>query len=65
MATGNAARRRSRAEVETCVELAYRLGFLDLALRERFESRTNSVGRLLSGLFRSLEQKIAKEKASS
>ena len=55
----------SHAEVETCVELAYRLGFLDIALRERLESRTSSVGRLLSGLFRSLEQKIAKEKASS
>jgi four helix bundle protein len=49
----------SHAELETCLELASRLGFLPADDRARFDERTNSVGRLLSGLHRSLEEKLA------
>ena len=49
----------SHAELETCFELAFRLGFLSAADRVRVVASTNSVGRLLSGLHRSLEEKIA------
>jgi four helix bundle protein len=48
----------SHAELETCIELACRLGFLPSDERARFEERTSSVGRLLSGLHRSLEAKL-------
>ena len=44
----------SHAELETCIELASRLGFLPADERARFEERTSAVGRLLSGLHRSL-----------
>jgi four helix bundle protein len=53
----------SHAELETCLELACRLGFLSTANRDRFEEQTSSVGRLLSGLHRSLEDKL-KERSS-
>jgi hypothetical protein len=49
--------------VEDCYKATARV--LDNALHERLEGRTSPVGRLLGGSFRSLEQKIAKEKASS
>jgi four helix bundle protein len=49
----------SHAELETCVELAFRLGFLPSEERDRFEERMGSVGRLLSGLHRSLEDKLS------
>ena len=48
----------SHAELETCIELACRLGFLRADERARFAERTNSVGRLLSGLHRSLEARL-------
>jgi four helix bundle protein len=48
----------SHAELETCIELAGRLGFLHADERSRFEERTGSVGRLLSGLHRSLEARL-------
>lgn len=48
----------SHAELETCVELAFRLGFQPSEERERFEERLGSVGRLLSGLHRSLEERL-------
>src|SRR3954468_20628948 len=51
----------SHAEVETCIELAGRLGFITVAQREPLERRAATVGRLLSGLHRSLETKIANE----
>jgi four helix bundle protein len=53
----------SHAEVETCIELAARLGFLSGDESARYEERTSSVGRLLSGLHRSLEEKLAAEEA--
>jgi four helix bundle protein len=55
----------SHAEVETCIELAARLGFLSPDELARYEERTSSVGRLLSGLHRSLEEKLAAEEARS
>jgi four helix bundle protein len=48
----------SHAEVETCLELASRLGFLSGSDRQRIQAVVDSVGRLLSGLYRSLEEKI-------
>ena len=47
----------SHGEVETLIELACRLGFLNAKAREAFDLRTDSVGKLLSGLFRSIEQR--------
>ena len=52
----------SHAELETCIELACRLGFLPTEERDAFDENTSSVGRLLSGLHRSLEDKIARSK---
>jgi four helix bundle protein len=53
----------SHGELETCIELAHRLGYLKAKDREALEVRTESVGRLLSGLHRALEEKIAREEA--
>ena len=50
----------SHAELETCIELACRLGFLPAEDRVVFDVSTSSVGRLLSGLHRSLEDKLAR-----
>jgi len=55
----------SHAELETCIDLACRLGFLHAEERDAFEAITNSVGRLLSGLHRSLEDKLAGAKPSA
>jgi four helix bundle protein len=51
----------SHGELETLVELAARLGFLLPADRHGLQERCDSVGRLLSGLFRSLEEKVARD----
>jgi four helix bundle protein len=51
----------SHAEVETCIDLANRLGFITVAQRAPLDRRAGTVGRLLSGLHRSLEVKIAEE----
>ena len=53
----------SHGELETCIELAVRLGFLSAADYTPLEPMLTSVGSLLSGLHRSLEDKIAREKA--
>ena len=53
----------SHGELETCVELASRLGFLSVTDRQGLQDLSDSVGRLLSDLFRSLEEKIAREDA--
>jgi four helix bundle protein len=50
----------SHGELETCIELACRLGFLTAKERADLEVRSDSVGRLLSGLHRPLEEKIAR-----
>jgi len=53
----------SHGELETCIELAGRLGFVNAKEREALQVRAGSVGRLLSGLHRSLEEKIEREEA--
>ncbi len=47
----------SRAEVETCLELAKRLHFAPLAAINRVEEAAAEVGRLLHGLLRSLSER--------
>ena len=44
----------SLAEVETCVEIAARLGYLPLSNAAGLQELSGSVGRLLSGLVRAL-----------
>ena len=51
----------SHGELETYVELAHRLKFISQSERDFLEE--NTVGRLLSGLYRSLEEKIRLEEA--
>ncbi len=51
----------SHGELETCVELASRLGFLSATDRQHLQNKIDSVGRLLSGLHRSLKEKIRRE----
>ena len=45
----------SHAEVETCLEIARRLGFLEQQEFDELMPTLNSTGRLLSALYRSLE----------
>ena len=47
----------SHGELTTCVELARRLGFLSAKDCEIVVAQSDSVGRLLYGLYRSLERK--------
>jgi four helix bundle protein len=49
----------SHAEFETCLEVACELGFLKVANRQKLQGTSDSVGRLLSGLYKSLEAKLA------
>jgi four helix bundle protein len=49
----------SHAELVTCIEVATRLGFLTRAERDRIIALSDSVGRLLNGLYRALRQKLA------
>ncbi len=53
----------SHGELETIVELAARLGFLLESDRQTLQTTSESVGRLLSGLYRSLEDKIRRDDA--
>ena len=53
----------SHGELETCIELASRLGFLSPKDRPDLQDRCDEVGRLLSGLYRSLEEKIVRDDA--
>lgn len=53
----------SHGEFETCLELASRLGFLPAADGRGLHDLSDAVGRLLSGLYRALEDKIAREDA--
>jgi four helix bundle protein len=52
----------SHGELETCLELAVRLKFLPAVDSAPLEQMLTSVGSLLSGLHRSLEDKIARDK---
>jgi four helix bundle protein len=53
----------SHGELETYFELASRLGFLSDNERGTLGRKADSAGRLLSALYRSLEEKIRAEKA--
>ena len=55
----------SHGELETCLELSVRLRFLSPADYQTLESTLTSVGSLLSGLHRSLKDKIARERAKT
>ena len=50
----------SHGELETYIALATRLQFLSTAEQQVLTDATESVGRLLSGLYNSLQDKIAK-----
>jgi four helix bundle protein len=54
----------SHGEVETCVEIGRRLGFLSEAQKQELCERSDSVGRLLNGLYSSLERKLLANRAS-
>jgi four helix bundle protein len=47
----------SHGELQTCVELSIRLGFLAASERARLIADSDTVGRLLYGLYNSLERK--------
>ena len=51
----------SHAEFETCLEIARRLGFVAEDDRRKLSGRCDSVGRLLNGLYHSLERKLRTE----
>ena len=51
----------SHGELETCIEVAARLGFLASPDKARTLQRSDSVGRLLNGLYRSLDRKLLEE----
>jgi four helix bundle protein len=53
----------SHGELETCIEIAFRLGHLESRLRDELETQLASVGRLLYALHQSLEEKIRLEEA--
>ena len=53
----------SQAELETCLELAGRLAYLTGAELNRVTQSIGTVGRLLSGLHRSLEDKLRQDQA--
>ena len=53
----------SHGELETCIELGSRLGFMSSTDRTGLQDQCDVVGRLLSGLYRSLEEKINRDAA--
>jgi four helix bundle protein len=55
----------SHGEVETFVEIAYRLGYLNDANRDLLDRQLASVGRLLNGLFEALEEKLKREEGGA
>lgn len=54
----------SHGELETYIELSFRLGYISDAAKQVLLERCDSVGRLLNGLHRSLEAKLAKSEAN-
>ena len=51
----------SHGELETCIDVARRLGFLSSPETKKTVATCDSVGRLLNGLYRSLERKLLEE----
>jgi four helix bundle protein len=54
----------SHAEAATCIELAKRLGFLNGTAADELVEQSNSVGRLLYGLYRALSRRTPDSKLS-
>jgi len=48
----------SHAELETCVEIACRLGYLSASATDELMRVSDTTGRLLNGLLRSLELRV-------
>lgn len=48
----------SHAELETCVEIALRLGYLSGSTKDELMNVSDTAGRLLNGLLRSLESRV-------
>jgi four helix bundle protein len=48
----------SHGELETCLEIALRLGFLPTPEKRKLSERCGVAGRLLNGLYNSLESKL-------
>jgi four helix bundle protein len=48
----------SHGELETCIELADRLGFLSRDEKRNLDDMASAVGRLLNGLHRALERTL-------
>ena len=55
----------SHGELETCLEVALRLGYLARGSHESLRRRSDSVGRLLNGLYGSLERKLRNSRLNS
>jgi four helix bundle protein len=51
----------SQGELETCIEISHRLGFLPVAERTAWLEECATVGRLLNGLYRALERKLQQQ----
>jgi four helix bundle protein len=51
----------SHGELATCIDLCARLGFMKQAEATRLLESSHSVGRLLNGLYRSLEAKLLQQ----
>ncbi len=47
----------SHAELETCVEIAFRLGYVSSLTKNELLQASDSTGRLLNGLLRALQSK--------
>ena len=50
----------SHAELETCVEIALRLGYLSGSAKDELMKVSDTTGRLLNGLLRSLESRFSR-----
>jgi len=48
----------SHGELETCVEIGFRLGYLSQATRDGLFDTADSTGRLLNGLLHALESRL-------
>ena len=51
----------SHAELETCVEIGMRLGYLSATANDELMKLSDTTGRLLNGLLRSLESRCPRE----
>jgi four helix bundle protein len=55
----------SHAEVETCLEIAFRLGYLSVEERTAVATTAESTGRLLNGLMRALRSRLRQPPTTS